>query len=506
MTHDPARPQNAAVFLRQMQRRDFLTFLDRAWPYISGGQLLARNWHIDAMACRLDRVRTGRSRRLLINLPPRNAKSKTVSIIWVAWMLGQDPSLNFVCVSYSEKLSGNLARDCLTIMLAPWYRELFPRTIIRRFAALDFETTAGGGRLATSVTGSLTGRGGDIIILDDVIKPDEASSEVTREAVNNWYRTTLASRLNDKESGAIICVMQRLHQFDLPGMLLEAGAWDHLALPAIAMEDEIIPLTRGRRHLRRRGDLLHPERESRAALDEQFAMMGSSAFAAQYQQAPLPALGNIFKASWLKSYDALDASEGGEIVQSWDTGIKTAEGNSFSVCITAVVRNRHVYILDVWRGRVEFPDLRKKAIELARLHCAATLLVEDRASGSQLIQTLRSEQTAGVPLPIACQPDSDKRTRAEGVSSMVEAGQLLLPREAHWLGEFKSELLSFPSGRYDDQVDALSQLLAKVRNQWTDQVTTNAGPLAWVEGEGWIGEGSEFVSDDYGDLDPWGAS
>jgi predicted phage terminase large subunit-like protein len=505
MTHDPARPQNAAVFLREMQRRDFLTFLDRAWPYISGGQLLARNWHIDAMACRLDRVKTGRSRRLLINLPPRNAKSKTVSVIWVAWMLGQDPTLNFVCVSYSNELSGKLARDCLTIMLSPWYRELFPRTIIRRSASHDFETSANGGRLATSVTGSLTGRGGDIIILDDVIKPDEASSEVTREAVNTWYRSTLASRLNDKESGAIICVMQRLHQFDLPGMLLEAGAWDHLALPAIATEDEIVPLTRGRRHVRRAGDVLHPERESRETLDRQLATMGSSAFAAQYQQAPVPALGNIFKASWLKSYDAVDANEGGEIVQSWDTGIKTAEGNSFSVCITALVRQRHVYILDVWRGRLEFPDLRKKAIELARLHSARTLLIEDRASGSQLIQTLRSEEPAGVPLPIACQPDSDKRTRAEGVSSMVEAGQLLVPGEAHWLGEFKSELLSFPSGRYDDQVDALSQLLARVRNQWTDQVPDNVGPALWVKGEGWTGEGAYVSTRDYSDIDPWGA-
>ena len=112
MKPEPVRPQNAAVFLREMQRRDFLSFLDKAWPYISGGQLLERNWHIDAMACRLDRVNSGRSRRLLINLPPRNAKSKTVSVIWVAWMLGQDPSLNFVCVSYSNELSGKLARDC----------------------------------------------------------------------------------------------------------------------------------------------------------------------------------------------------------------------------------------------------------------------------------------------------------------------------------------------------------------------------------------------------------
>jgi predicted phage terminase large subunit-like protein len=492
------RAQDPAALLKEMQRRDFIAFLDRAWPYISGGQLIDHNWHIDAIACRLDRVRTGESRRLLINLPPRNGKSKTVSVIWVAWMLGQDPTLSFVCVSYSNELSGKFARDCLKIMQSSWYRELFPKTVIsRRSAAHDFETTASGGRLATSITGSLTGRGGDIIILDDMIKPDEANSEVVREAVNTWYRTTLASRLNDKRTGAIICVMQRLHQYDLPGMLLEAGTWDHLSLPAIAPADEIIPLTRGGKHLRHEGELLHPEREPRAELDRQLAEMGSSAFAAQYQQAPVPALGNIFRASWLKAYDNIDPAEGGEIVQSWDTGIKTAEGNSFSVCITALVRRRFVHILDVWRGRLEFPDLRKKAIELAQLHGARTLLIEDRASGQQLIQTLRSEQPAGVPFPIARHPDSDKQTRAEGVSSMVEAGHLLLPREAHWLGEFKGELLAFPSVRFDDQVDALSQLLEWVRDRMNVPIVHNAGPELMDE------YGSD-EGEDY-DGDPWGA-
>jgi len=491
------RAQDPAALLKEMQRRDFVAFLDRAWPYISGGQLIDHNWHIDAIAYRLDRVRTGESRRLLVNLPPRNGKSKTVSVIWVAWMLGQDPTLSFVCVSYSNELSGKFARDCLTIMQAPWYRELFPKTVIsRRSAAHDFETTASGGRLATSITGSLTGRGGDIIILDDMIKPEEANSEVTREAVNAWYGSTLASRLNDKATGAILCVMQRLHQFDLPGMLLEAGTWDHLSLPAIAQVDEVIPLTRGRKHFRREGDILHPSRESLEELNRQRAEMGSSAFAAQYQQAPVPALGNIFRTAWLKVFDSINPDVGGEIVQSWDTGIKTAEGNSFSVCITALVRRRFVYILDIWRGRLEFPDLRKKAIELARLHGARTLLIEDRASGQQLIQTLRSEEPPGVPFPIARQPGTDKATRAEGVTSMVEAGQLLLPHEAHWLGEFKSELLAFPSVRFDDQVDALSQLLEWVRDRMNVPIVHNAGPELMDE------YGSD-EGEDYGD--PWGA-
>lgn len=513
MTHKSVRPENAARFLKEMRRRDFITFMDKAWPYISGGALLRYNWHIDAIAERLGRVASGKSRRLLVNLPPRNGKSNTVSVIWVAWMLGQDPSLNFLCVSYAtDQLSSKMGRDCLAIMQASWYREMFPGTVIspKRSASHDFETTKGGGRLSTSVGGTLTGRGGDIIILDDVIKPEDAYSETVRNAVNDWYRSTLASRLNDKETGAIICVMQRLHQYDLPGMLLEAGTWDHLSLPAIATEDEIIPLTRGRTHARKRGDVLHPERESRKTLEETRATMGSTAFEAQYQQAPVPMLGNTFKAWWLLEWpEGFDPAEGGEIIQSWDTAIKTGDENAFSACITAVQRNRYLYVIDVWRGRVEFPELKRKAIELAQLHRATTLLIEDKASGQQLIQTLRSEQHAGVPMPIPRTPESDKKSRAQGVSSMVETGQMFLPKEAHWLGEFKSELLAFPSGRFDDQVDALSQLLDWLRQRLSYQPPLNAGPIVWSETDGFTGDIGGLGDEDYDgpqfDGDPWGA-
>ncbi len=463
-------PDDPPAFLAELQRRDFLAFLDRAWPHVCGGQLLVPNWHIPAIGYQLHRVASGDCRRLLVNLPPRNGKSIIISVAWIAWMLGRDPSLNFVCVSYSNELSGKLARDCLSIMQSGWYRELFPGTVIsqRRSASYDFETTRGGGRLSTSVQGTLTGRGGDILVLDDLIKPEDANSETIREAVNDWYRSTLVSRLNDKSSGAIICVMQRLHQYDICGMLLEAGGWDHLSLPAIAPDDTLIPLLRGKMHHRKAGDVLHPERESLETLEDQRAQMGSAGFAAQYLQDPIPAEGNVFRSGWLKtSPDDLDPHGFGEIIQSWDTGIKTGTGNAYSVCITAVLRQKEIHIIDVWRGRLEFPDLKRKNVELARLHMARTLLIEDKGSGQELIQTLRSEQNQGVPLPIPRTPTMDKLSRAQGVSSMVEAGQLFLPREAHWLGEFKSELLGFPNARHDDQVDALTQLLDWVRSRWS---------------------------------------
>jgi predicted phage terminase large subunit-like protein len=498
------------ALLDALCRERFEAFLRKAWPWINGGDELLWNWHIDAVVHRLDQVTKGDNRRLILNLPPRNGKSNIVSVIWVAWRLGLDPRLNFVCVSYSNELSGKLARDCRAIVEAPWYRRMFPKTVIsvRRSASHDFRTTAGGGRLATSITGTLTGRGGDIIILDDVIKPEDAASEVARTNVNNWYQSTLASRLNDKESGAILCVMQRLHQFDLCGMLLEAGGWDQLALPAIAIEDERIPLTRGRVHLRAAGEALHPERESEAVLEGLKADMGSLLFSAQYEQTPVPVLGNIILKDWLLSYSAETAAQlGGQIIQSWDTGIKTGASNDWSVCVTARLWQRRLYILDVWRGRLEFPDLNRKCIELARFHRASVMLIEDKASGQQLIQSLRAGNASGIPMPLSCTPEQDKLSRTIGVSAMIEAGQLLLPENAHWLADLTAELLSFPNGKHDDQVDALTQLLGWVRRRMSYDDGPPASPILYVandDGSGVWSDDPDFEWDYHGDVDdPW---
>lgn len=465
------QPDDPAALLMELCQGRFDAFLLKVWPVISGGEELNWNWHLDAISAELHRIKNGGSRRSLINLPPRNGKSKTISVIWVAWMLGNDPTLNFVCVSYSNELSGKLARDCHSLMSSAVYREIFPATILspRRSASYDFETTRGGGRLATSVTGTLTGRGGDIIILDDVIKPEDANSETIRNSVNEWFRSTLASRLNDKATGAILCVMQRLHENDLAGMLIESGVWNLLSFPAIAVEDQNIALIGGKVYRRKEGDVLHPEREPLAVLEEQKASMGSHAFEAQYQQNPVPAAGNVFKANWFKtSSTPLQGTGWRRNVQSWDTAIKSGTSNDWSVCVTATIIGNHIYIIDVWRGRLEYPDLQRKVIELAQTHKAETLLIEDKASGQQLLQALRAESHSGVPYPIGKTPVTDKYSRAAGVSAMVEAGQVFLPDEGHWVAEFKSELLAFPNGRFDDQLDAFTQLLNWARHDMAD--------------------------------------
>jgi len=499
----PGHPRisNPRAFFRLLMREDFGAYAEKAWEWINGGRSMSHNWHIDAIAHVLDLVAGGECRRLLVTMPPRNGKSLLISVIWVAWQLGRDPRQNFVCVSYSNELSLAFARDCLSIIQSPWYRELFPKTIIssKRSAAADFETTAGGGRLATSVTGTLTGRGGDIIILDDVIKPDEAASEVVRESVNKWYQSTLTSRLDDKERGAIICVMQRLHQFDLAGLMIESGNWRQLKLAAIAPADEEIPLTRGRIHRRKAGEVLHPERESREILEALRQEMGSDLFSAQYQQDPVPEGGLVFKAAWLKYYDPakLDCS-GGMIVQSWDTGNKTGETNAYSVCVTALVLGKLIYVVDIFRARLETPDLLKQAIALGLAYRPHALLVEDKASGEALIQFLRGERDP-ILHPLPRRPEADKFTRARGVSPIVEQNRLWLPEQAIWLGEFKAELLGFPNTRYCDQVDALSQLLDYVRQQDIYIPPTLAGPE--------LMDSNDRDRDDepHFDDDPWGA-
>jgi predicted phage terminase large subunit-like protein len=440
-------------------RTSFSAFLHRCFIHLNPGQPFHDNWHLRAIAYRLEAVERGGA-RLIFNVPPRSLKSISISVAYVAWLLGRDPRLSFVCVSYSSELALKHARDCRDVMQSDWYQRAFPRTRIARAAEHDFETTAGGGRLSTSVGGTLTGRGGDIIIVDDPIKPDDSASASVRTGVNEWYGSTLYSRLNDKARGSIIIVMQRVHEDDLSGHLLENPRWDHLSLPAIAEVEEDIPVGPEEYHRRRPGDALQPAREPLHLLEGLRRELGSSAFAAQYQQAPVPAGGALVERAWLKTYERKpDKLAGDTIVQSWDCATKDGALNDFSACLTALVRGNDVYLLDVWRGRVKFPDLVRQVVELARRYGPDALLVEDAASGSALIQTLNKDAPAGVPKPKPIVPKIDKLTRLSQASHRIEAGGFLLPPDAPWKAEFERELLAFPNGRTDDQVDALSQLL-----------------------------------------------
>jgi predicted phage terminase large subunit-like protein len=319
-----------------------------------------------------------------------------------------------------------------------------------------------GTRLATSVGGVLTGRGADLILIDDPLKPDDALSEPRRKAVNEWYDNTLVSRLNDKATGCIINIMQRLHQDDLVGHVLELEPWEVLSFPAIAEEDEthVIESVLGRRvFTRQAGDALHPKRESLQTLAAIRQTMTEYNFAAQYQQCPIPLGGAMVKTGWLKYYEPSELPERFTgIVQSWDTANKATDLSDFSVCTTWGARDSRFYLLDVFRKRLNYPELKRAVRDLAQRYRANTIVIEDKASGTPLIQDLRSDGLWGVK-PYEPPAGTDKIMRLHLQTALFENGHVLLPRNAKWLADYVAELIGFPGTKFDDQVDSTTQAL-----------------------------------------------
>ena len=346
-------------------------------------------------------------------------------------------------------------------MESGWYRSIFPRTRLnpKKSAELEFETTRQGSRYGTSLGGALTGRGGNFLIIDDPIKPGDAMSVVKRESVKQWFDTTLLSRLDSKKDDVIIIVMQRVHVDDLVGHVLEKDAgWVYLDLPAIADVAQAVPIGPDEVHHRRIGEVLHPEREPMEVLDQIKAEMGSAAFSAQYQQRPVPVEGNLVKWEWFQFYTFPPAyGPDGRVIQSWDTASKAGELNDYSVCTTWLMKDGIYYLMDVFRGRLEYPHLKQKVIELAHRFAAHNVLIEDAGSGTQLWQELYYGNI-GIRA-IAIRPTADKVTRMSNQSAAIEGRLVFLLESAPWLDDFKTEMLAFPYGRHDDQVDSVSQFL-----------------------------------------------
>jgi len=445
-------------------RRDLMSFVERTFYELNPQTKFSKSPHIEALASKIESCRLGKTRRLIVNLPPRSLKSHTVSVAFPAWLLGHNPAVQIISVSYGQDLADKHARDCRTLMASSLYQRIFPNTKLsaEKQSVNEFMTTAGGFRLSTSVGGVLTGRGADIIILDDPLKPDDALSDTRRNSVNEWYSNTLLSRLNSKQTGIIIIVMQRLHQDDLVGHVMAQGDWDILSFPAIAEEDEIhlIESPFGQRRFERKtGEVLQPDRESITTLKDIRQTIGDYNFASQYQQNPMPLGGAIVKTEWLRYYEPRDLpSRFSFILQSWDTANKSGELNDYSVCTTWGVFNSRYYLLSVFRKRLNYPDLKRSVHEQAREHKANIVLIEDKASGTQLIQDLRHEGLFGIR-PYDPLPGSDKTLRLYAQTAEFESGRVLLPRSALWLDLYTRELTSFPGTRYDDQVDSTTQAL-----------------------------------------------
>jgi predicted phage terminase large subunit-like protein len=454
-----SKPANAQAVLDAVLRSDFTSFIQKAFATVSPGDAFAGNWHIEAMAYELNKLMRNETRHLIITIPPRHLKSICTSVALPAYILGLDPTKRIICVSYSQELAVKHANDCRIVMNSLWYKRAFPHTRIDpgKNTETEFMTTQRGFRLSTSVGGTLTGRGGDLIIIDDPIKPADAMSDTTRQRLIDWYGTTLLSRLDDKENGAIILVMQRLHVGDLAGHLLDGGGWQHLNLPAIAEIEQSIETGPGRFHTRKVGDLLHPARESRQTLDAMKVAMGSATFSAQYQQSPIPPGGHMIDWNWFRWFEPNSELAVDDVVISWDTAMKATELADYSVGTVWGRKGDLYYLVDLIRVRLDYPALRRKVIEVYDRWRwqSPTILIEDAGSGTSLHQDLYEQNIPAM----AIKPEGDKIMRMSAQTAKIESGAVHLPKGALWLDDLRSEVLAFPNGIHDDQVDSISQAL-----------------------------------------------
>jgi predicted phage terminase large subunit-like protein len=460
----PPSPENASPeqIFRAVLARDFRAFVEYVFGLLRPGTPFKPNWHIDAMAHKASQVASGEVRRLIIAVPPRHLKSIIASVALPAWYLGHNPSERVVCVSYSAELAKTHANDFRRVVTDPTYQAVFPKMRLVRETDSEIHTTLRGRRYATSIQGTLTGRGGNLFIIDDPLKPGDAISEVSRERVIEWYRSTLVTRPDDKQAARVMVVMQRIHVDDLVGFLLDSDAgFEVLSLPAIAQSTTTYDLGGSRTHTREKGDLLHPAHEPAEVLREIKKSMGSMLFSAQYQQAPEPAGGKIIKRKMLRYYSDLERLPTDRIVLSWDIALSEQETGHYSACVVLLNRGELYYVLEVIRGKFPFDKLKDKILEVKRRYEKAALLIEDASISTGLIQSLREKQVNVVAIPV----NRDKQSRVISQIDLFEGGSVLLPKDAPWLDAFVSELLSFP-GRHDDQVDALTQGLAWRREAW----------------------------------------
>jgi len=430
MDADPLVHHPDRVVFHALLEQDLTAFSEFAFSVVRPGQLFKPNWHLEAIAEKLSQVARGEVRRLIITVPPRNLKSLYASVCLPAWFLGHHPGERVVVVSYSDFLARTHANDFRLLVRDPIYQATFPAMRLARETDREITTTKRGKRIATSIEGTLTGLGGNLIIIDDPLKPGDAMSEAVRSRVIEWYRSTLLSRGDDKAATRIVVVMQRVHQEDLVGYLLDQGGFEILNLPAIAQRTETFDLGQGRSYTRQKGELLHPDHEPADVLRELKQTMGPIAFSAQYQQSPIPPGGTIIKRKWLTTYDDIQIQPGDAVVMSWDIALSETECGDYSACVVLLRRREVFYVLEVVRGRFLFEPLKRKVMEVKQRHgSAATLLIEESPISRGLIQSLREQSINVTPY----KPDTDKRARLISQCDLFEGGSVRFPRHAPWL-------------------------------------------------------------------------
>lgn len=453
-------------------KRSLKTFAQRAWHLIEPTEFID-GMPLDAMIVHLEAVARGDITRLLINIPPRHTKSTLVSVMWPVWIWLQSPTERFLCASYSLDLS---TRDNLRkrrIIESPWFQErfgpLFNLTSDQNQKRY-FENNHRGYQMSISVGGGTTGQGGSYLCLDDAHNASEAYSETDRANAVIWFREVWTNRLNNQAKDKMVVVGQRIHDEDVCGYIVkERPDWVHLNLPAYYEPDFkcITPIWSDPRN--EENEILWPERFSSASLEGLRRDLGSTGFAAQYQQRPVPAGGGQFKKQWFRYYDAsashftLITPEGNkrilrtdcDIIITVDLAISLKQTADYTVfAVWAVTKEKEVIILDVIRDHFDNPQQQKGLQLLYHRYHPKFIHIENVAYQLALIQQLFKE---GIPVR-EFKPTKDKVARASTASVFYEAGRIYHPRIATWLPEFEDELLLFPMAKHDDQVDTVSMI------------------------------------------------
>lgn len=439
-------------------------FIESAWPIIEPSRPFIGNWHIDAICTHLEAVTRGEILRLVINIPPRSSKSTIVSVMWPVWVWLQDPTRRFLTVSHGDRLAVRDALASRRLLTSSWFqkgwKDKFSLTGDQNQKS-RYENNHRGCRMAFGIGSGITGEGGDMLIIDD---PHDAKSamfsEKERQNVLDAFDQELSTRLNDSEKSAIVIIMQRLHGEDLAGHVLKTGQYEHLCLPMEYESARKCITCLGTQDPRTiEGELLCPERFPLAWVAEQKRTLGTYGASGQLQQSPVPAKGGLIKLDWFQRYSVLPTKDQWiQVVQFWDTAQKANELlNCPWVCGTWVkAKNGGLYLIDVFREWMDYPQGKRIAKSLAEKYNPHVIVIEDKSTGSSLIQEMKKETKFSI-LPF--EPEADKITRLATESPAVESGRIWLPYIASWLPAFELEIGGFPLSATMDQADMLSMAL-----------------------------------------------